>query len=238
MHYEAVIFDLYGTLIDIHTDERRTSLWRRMARFLRYQGVYAEAEQLRELFFAAVRYSQRSSPEPFPEVNLLAVWRALLSELGYRGADAQVVPIVQLFRALSMRRFSLFADTRPCLETLRPHYTLGVVSDAQRLFLEPEMAMLGLAHYFDTLVVSSDFGYRKPDARLFGHMLETLSVPPARALYVGDNPLRDISGARNAGMAAVLLQRPGVFPYELSETTPDATIASLRELPGLLAELR
>ena len=235
MRYDAILFDVYGTLIDIHTDERRASLWMRLARFLRYQGVPAEPQILRELFFTAARASQRTSAERFPEADLLAIWGALLGELGYRGPDEVLLPIVQLFRSLSVRRFGLFPDTARCLAALRPRFAFGLVSDAQRAFLLPELAMLGLAHQFDTIVISSDFGYRKPDTRLFARALEEIGVAPDRAVYVGDNPFRDVDGAHGAGMAAVLLLRPGAPSAEGSARPPDATIASLDELPAWLA---
>lgn len=230
MRYDAVIFDLYGTLIDIRTDERRASLWRRLAGYLRYQGLAAEAMPLREAFFAAVRASQRASAEPFPEVELVAVWAGLLRELGHASPEGAAVPSALLFRSLSVRRIGLFPDSLGCLAALRDHYALGLVSDAQRVFLAPEIAMLGLPPCFGATVVSSDFGYRKPDARLFAVALDRLGVPADRAVYVGDNQLRDVGGAHAAGMAAVLLRRPGAPIHDPSSHAPDATVASLGEL--------
>ena len=230
MRFDAVVFDLYGTLIDIQTDERRGSLWARLARFLRYQGLAAEPAPLREAFFAAMRRSQAASPQAYPEIDIPAILGAQMRELGYAGGDEFVVRVAQLFRSLSVRRFGLFPDALGCLAALRGRAALGLVSDAQRAFLEPELAMLGLAPHFGALVVSSDHGYRKPDPRLFASVLGQLGVAAEQAVYVGDNPLRDVGGARMAGMATVLLRRPGALVAEPGEHAPDLTIGSLDEL--------
>ncbi len=235
MRFDAVVFDLYGTLIDIQTDERRGSLWARLARYLRYQGLAAEPALLREAFFAAMRQSQAASPHAHPEIDIPAILGKQMRELGYAGGDEFVVRVAQLFRSLSVRRFGLFPDTLSCLAALRGRAVLGLVSDAQRAFLEPELAMLGLAPHFGALVVSSDYGFRKPDPRLFASALERLGVASDRAVYVGDNPLRDVGGARMAGMAAVLLRRPGATISERGEQAPDLTIGSLEELLRWLA---
>jgi putative hydrolase of the HAD superfamily len=232
LRIEAVLFDLYGTLIDIHTDERRGRLWERLARYLRYQGLPADAAALRSDFFAAVRRSQRESAEQYPEIDVVAIFGALLRRLGCDAPEPFVVQVVQLFRALSMRRFGLFPDTLHCLQALRGHARIGLVSDAQRPFLEPELAMTGLAPLLDAVVVSSDHGYRKPDPRLFARGLELLGAAPKRAVYVGDNPLRDVAGARMAGMRAVLLRRDVAAPAE-DGPAPDRTIRTLRELLDL-----
>jgi putative hydrolase of the HAD superfamily len=226
---EAVLFDLYGTLIDIHTDEGQGRLWERLARYLRYQGLPADAQALRREFFAAVRQGKDASRESHPEIDVVAIFADMLGRLGYAGHDQDIVQVVQLFRTLSMRRFGLFPDTLRCLRALGGQVKLGLVSDAQRAFLEPEIAMTGLAPLFDTLVVSSDYGYRKPDPRLFHKALGRLGVAPGRAVYVGDNPLRDVGGARAAGLGAVLLRRSGAGPAE-SGPPADWTIGGLDEL--------
>ena len=47
MKYENYIFDLYGTLVDIHTDEEKTELWEKLAQFYGYYGAVYTAEELK-----------------------------------------------------------------------------------------------------------------------------------------------------------------------------------------------
>lgn len=235
-HIKAIIFDLYNTLIDIWSEEQNPEVWRNLARFLRYQGLAADADDMQQAFFAHIRMQQRTSDEQWPEVDLVGAFRTLLSELGFSGPESFHLHVTQLFRALSIRRLQLFPDVLPGLHALREHVKLGIVSDAQRAFLEPEMDRLGLTPWFDTRVISGDHGYRKPDPRLFRMALVSLDVTPGEAVYVGDNDYRDICGAQNAGMRAILMQRAGHGMIEDGHCRPAMTIQTLHGLQKWLVE--
>lgn len=233
MTVRAVLFDLYNTLIEIQTDEHDPAVWQSLARFLRYQGLHTEADSMYKEFFKLVKLGKQESFEDHPEVNLLEHFRTLLHRFGYNGPDRFCVEITQMFRALTMRRFVLFPEVVSVLQSLQPAMRLGVVSDAQRAFLEPEMALLGLTDYMDVVVVSGDHGFRKPDPRLFRMALAGLNVSAHEAVYIGDHSFRDVCGAQAAGMKAFWLRRHHQKPDHRS-CPPDAVIQSLDELPALL----
>jgi FMN phosphatase YigB (HAD superfamily) len=67
----------------------------------------------------------------------------------------------------------------------------------------------GLAQYFKSVVLSSNFGRRKPDPYIYLEAARRAGNEPAKCAYVGDNPSRDIAGARQAGfgMVIILLER-------------------------------
>lgn len=48
--YQTYIFDLYGTLVDIHTDETKIEVWEKMALFYGYYGAFYTAEELRQTY--------------------------------------------------------------------------------------------------------------------------------------------------------------------------------------------
>lgn len=64
---------------------------------------------------------------------------------------------------------------------------------------------IGIAEYFERIVISGEVGLKKPDPRIFA--LALADSDPAEAVFVGDHPDQDVAGALNAGMTAVLLQR-------------------------------
>jgi len=84
--------------------------------------------------------------------------------------------------------------------------------------------------YFDGVVVSAVSGVEKPDPRLFEEALEASGVGRDRVVHVGNDPVTDISGAAEAGIDTVLVDRKGNIE------APEATfiISDLRELPDLL----
>jgi putative hydrolase of the HAD superfamily len=113
---------------------------------------------------------------------------------------------------------------------LRRFFRFGLVSDAQRAYLIPELDIVGIRPLFDAIVISSDYGYRKPDPRLFGTALRQLEVPASQALYVGDNLARDICGAHNAGLRAVLLRDTGESQPEDLDCQPEMRCRLLDDL--------
>ncbi len=233
---KAVLFDFYNTLLEIRTKEHDPEVWAQLSRFLSYQGARIDAAALHDAFFADLRAMQQARCERYPEINIVQIFRYLLHDLGCTGFDHFAVPLTQLFRALSIRRFRTFPDTQPALHTLRCHFKLGLVSDAQRVFLDPEMAQIGVLDLFDVRVISSDYGFRKPDARLFTMALDRLGVSAAEAIYIGDDVFRDISGAQIAGIKAVLVQRHDQTKDLKSTCAPALTVQTLAEVVEWLTQ--
>ncbi|MFR8428478.1 MAG: hypothetical protein ACLVCH_13905 [Roseburia inulinivorans] len=59
MKYENYIFDLYGTLVDIHTDEEKTELWEKLAQFYGYYGAVYTAEELKNAYALRLTGAER-----------------------------------------------------------------------------------------------------------------------------------------------------------------------------------
>jgi putative hydrolase of the HAD superfamily len=74
------------------------------------------------------------------------------------------------------------------------------------------LEVLGLASYFDAIVVSCETGFEKPSPVIFAKALEALGADPRSTLHVGDVPELDLEGARAAGIDAVLVDRRGRYP--------------------------
>jgi putative hydrolase of the HAD superfamily len=131
---------------------------------------------------------------------------------------------------------ALYADVEPCLLALEGRYRLGVIAN-QPTSVRAAMERDGLTRFFEVWGVSDDLGLQKPDPKLFSHVLDTAAVPPARALMLGDRLDYDVRPAKAAGMAAIWVLRGEApddpTPEQLAEA--DAAVASLREVPGVLA---
>lgn len=230
MKPKVILFDLYRTLIDIWTDEGNPDVWSRLARFLRYRGLRVDADVLHQAFFSQANDSLARSDEAYAEVDVLGIFRSILGGLGPVPSDLFALEVTQLFRTLTIVHFELFNDVKPVLEALHGRLKLGLISDAQRAFLEAELEMTGLQSFWDVTIVSSDHGFHKPDPRLFHMALERLGVSTNEAIYVGDSPPRDIVGARNAGIPSVLLLRGPVGQHHEGTCNPNWIIHDLNEL--------
>jgi putative hydrolase of the HAD superfamily len=110
-------------------------------------------------------------------------------------------------------------------------YILGVCSDADRDYLDANLARHGLG--FDAVVASEDVGCYKPHRAMFEAICDALSCEPSETVFVGDGPETDVEGARRAGLHAVWIERGHVrWPDTLGP--PPHTVHSLDELPELL----
>jgi putative hydrolase of the HAD superfamily len=67
-----------------------------------------------------------------------------------------------------------------------------------------------IENHFGIVLVSGEFGVRKPDPKIFQTAYERLQVQPEDCLMVGDNLTADIEGARNVGMQAVWMSKENV----------------------------
>lgn len=231
----AVLFDLYGTLIDIRTDEGDPAVWATLAQYLGYLGVVIGADDLRSQYLRRVEFQLSSSPQRHAEVDVFAVFRDIFAAYGRAKVSREkIIAAAMLFRSLSRRQFELFPDAAATVRRLRERYAVGLVSDAQWVFTEPELALTGLRDLFDVRVLSSRLGYKKPDPRLFARALAALHVAPEHAVYVGDNPSRDLVGARRAGIRCILFRPSGApVPGE----RPDAAFEQHPELERRVEEL-
>lgn len=126
-------------------------------------------------------------------------------------ADAREVAC-RAFMVPIFRRGSLYPDALPALAALRARgLRLGLVSNTPwgcpAAFWREELARLGLDRVVDSAVFCTDAGWRKPAPPVFRLALEGLGAAPAECLFVGDNLVWDVEGARAAGLDAVRIDR-------------------------------
>jgi len=117
---------------------------------------------------------------------------------------------------------------------LRSSYKLGLLSNYPDAgALRASLDKVDLRRHFDAIVVSGDFGRIKPHGLPFQKVLEQLDVGPAETVYVGDNWLGDVQGAKQAGLLAVWTRQfdsPEKFDRQPGDVDPDLTIHHIIEL--------
>lgn len=85
-------------------------------------------------------------------------------------------------------------------------YSLGIIANSISETEIPDwLERDGLAQYFSAVILSSKLGYRKPKPEIYLEAARQIGVEPARCAYVGDNPTRDILGAREVGFGMVII---------------------------------
>ena len=237
MDIRAILFDVNGTLIDIETDEGLEEIYRGIAHFLTYQGITLHRGEVRDLYFQIMQRQRAASTEKFVEWDAVSVWREFLRQTGSdytRALPPEKLAQLPLFlaelhRGIARKKLRLFPQVQETLEQLRGRYRMAVVSDAQSAYAVPELRAVGILNYFNPIIVSGDYGYRKPDPRLFQKALAALEVRPEHALYLGNDLYHDIQGAQQVGMKAILVSYNGAN-ISSEAVAPDYVIYTFAEL--------
>ncbi len=124
----------------------------------------------------------------------------------------------------------VYPEVPEVLSRLRKRYSLVILSNAAREFIEVEMRQGGLTGYFDLIVsATSDFGLVKKSHEFYRRICALLEIHPQGLIHVGDHREFDYQIPRGIGITAFHLNRKG------EQSGPDV-IQDLRILPDLLEE--
>lgn len=228
MKYTDLVFDLYGTLVDIHTEES-DEVWEKLAIYFGFYGAHYTGTELKEAFIADMAGREAKagqSYECFPDIPYELVMTELFEKKGItENAQALGINAAQLFRILSIDRLQQYPHVLDALAALRKKgYRLWLLSNAQRIFTEYELRYLGIGEQLDGIYISSDYRCRKPDVRFFHALIEEQKLEPSKCLMIGNDRQTDIAGAKAAGFAT--------FYMHTNLTPPDQAEADPALLPG------
>ena len=246
MSYRAVLFDLFDTLVWF--DRNRLPEVRVDGRVIRstaghlHQAFrpFAPGVELTE-FVEALTWSwqqaERVRGETHREVTAPERLRLLIGRLGLEASvlAPEAIPVLLATHMRELSRAVLFPPHHAALlRELRARHRLAVVSNfdyapTARGILERE----GIDHLFETVVVSDEVGWRKPQPVIFETALRRLGVSTREAVYVGDRADLDVAGAHGVGMDAVWINRDG-SPLPPGIRAPEFEIRDLEELTRIL----
>ena len=206
MKYESYVFDLYGTLVDIHTEEDRTEVWEKLAIFYGYYGGKYTPAELRNSYEEIVHRTEGimkgDNHEVFPELKIEDVFLELFTAKGVEADKTLAVHAGQFFRALSTDYVKLYDGAAELLTFLKEKgKRVYLLSNAQRIFTEYEMRALGIYDQFDGVYISSDYCCKKPDIQFYNALLDELQLNRQKTIMIGNDNHCDIEGAKAAGLA-------------------------------------
>lgn len=209
MKYTDLIFDLYGTLVDIHTEEDTTA-WEKTAFFFGFHGAAYTGPELLLSFqtaMAARKAQAGQDYECYPDIPMEEVFAQLFRQKGIcDDALALGTQALALFRISSLEYIRLYPGVPEALNRLRERgFRLWLLSNAQAMCTRGELRLMGLDRAFDGIYLSSDYVCRKPDKRFFDALLQGEHLDPSRCLMIGNDRDTDIAGAKARGLATLYL---------------------------------
>jgi putative hydrolase of the HAD superfamily len=161
-------------------------------------------------------------------------WTRGLKALGIDDPDFGI-ELAERFPVERRKNPFVYEESFHVLDQLKGKYQLLLLTNGSpdlqntKLDITPE-----LVPYFDHIVISGAFGRGKPDATIFEHALEKMSLTKDEAIMVGDNLMTDILGASRVGMKSVWINRHN---KARNEVVPDYEITHLEELFPILSSL-
>lgn len=196
------VFDLYGTLVDIHTNESAEKFTEKISKY------FARLNPRVEDFFALYKKlcAEKNSGENC-EIDLLSVFREILSHGGNTVDESTVLKAAEYFRKKSRSRLKLYKGVRVLLKELNERGArLYILSNAQSCFTLKELEKLKILKYFKGVELSSDFGEKKPAPEFFKHIIDKYSLEPETTVYIGNDFKADILGAKAVNLSTAYIK--------------------------------
>ena len=216
---KAVIFDLDHTLFD------------------RHGTLMSLVPKLREEFSVNENLSDAAIGEIWCYADDHFVyygWERILAYLSEKGVF-NVTPSFPDYSAFIYKHFAVtavpFPETIPMLERLHGMgLKTGLITNGNHALQYAKIGMLGLEPHFDEIIATGDYGIHKPDRAIFDVMREKMGFSPDEMVYVGDNPVNDVEGARSAGWKTVWMKstgwwKDGIAPADREVNTVNEVIS-------------
>ncbi len=211
--FKNYLFDLYGTLIDINTDEWKKELWEKLSILYNYKGADYSADEIAKDYGKFVAEEKASVRKSHPEyknidIKIEKVFRKLFKQKDVKVTKRDIAEICTAFRCYSTVYIKLYDGVLDLLDTLKAKgKKIYLLSNAQRGFTENELNMFGLTKYFDGIVISSDEECSKPDTRYYDVLIDRYNLNRSETIMIGNDYISDIKGAKEAGLKALYIHQ-------------------------------
>ncbi|MFH1306154.1 MAG: HAD family hydrolase [Candidatus Micrarchaeota archaeon] len=224
---KAIIFDLDNTLVNFWEFKKESA--KEAAKAMVNAGLEMDGERVEKLIFNIYEIYGIEYQMTFTE---------LLKPFKFEKGKFERMRNAAITAYLRKKGEILkpYEGVEEMLGKLKGKYKLAVLTDAPKGNAYKRLEFSGLEKYFEKVGTFHDTNIYKPGVEPFLHILGELGVKAEEALMVGDNPGRDIKGARNAGMKTVFAKYGHVFGDD--GTKADYEINKPRELIEFVEKLK
>ena len=189
---KAIIFDLDNTLID-----RQKAFKEMLER--KFHILFDDEELIQKMINDILKWDNNGTVE---RIDVFKKWAEIYH-------ITKISP-EQLDKEWSNESGSvafLFDDVRDTLKELKKKYKIAVLTNGNASSQRRKLNTINIYDLLDYSLVSSEYGVRKPDKKIFEYTAKQLDLKTEECSYVGDNYKIDILGSRNAGMLPVFISR-------------------------------
>ncbi len=242
MTIQAVFFDVGGTIETYQYDQelriKNTPLLREV---ITRNNITLQMDDSQLAAFISKGFSdyKKWSTASLVELSPRLVWARFIFK------DDQ---ILDKLSERAAEELSFLYETRFHERYLRPEmpevlakikeldFKIGCISNVgSRSQVPYNLKKYGIIHYFHPIVLSSEYGRRKPDPAIFHHAAHLANVPTDVCVYIGDKISRDIVGSKKAGYClAIQIRHDFDYDKDDNEIEPDYFIQDMTELIPIL----
>ncbi len=200
--YKNYVFDLYGTLVDIHTNETKPYLWKKMKVWYDMHGaIYDRPLTLKKKFYSLIKEKEADMNNEYAEIQIEYVFLQLFEDKGVKATMELSIETGKMFRMLSLDYVRLYDGVFELLNRLKKNgKKIYLLSNAQRIFTEPEMVLLQIYDMFDGIIYSSDAGVKKPSSEFYDTLFKKYGLKKSESVMIGNDHICDAKGASDYGI--------------------------------------
>jgi HAD superfamily hydrolase (TIGR01509 family) len=230
---EAVFLDVGNTLRIVIEDKDFITLSKRQ--LVELTGAQETPEAFHKKLEERYKVLRKRAKEQLVEASEKEMWTQwMLPEFPAETIAPLSSKLTRLWRDCDGRRVPRDDARNTIIELSKRGYLLGIIANTITETEIPDyLETDGLSGYFKTVILSSKVGIRKPNPEIYWEAARRIGVEPAKCVYVGDNPVRDLEGTRAAGYGMfILFFEPATQAKEppTVEIKPDYTIREMKEL--------
>jgi epoxide hydrolase-like predicted phosphatase len=195
MTIRAIIWDLGGVILRTENRAPRTQLAERLGM------TYEDLDRL-------VFESQSSKLATIGSIDENRHWETVCKTLNLLPEE------IPALREGFFEGDRIDTSLLEAINSLRPRFRIGLLSNAWselRKYIEDEWH---IADVFDDMIISAEVGLAKPDPRIYQLAVDRLGVPAEQTVFI-DDVLRNVEGARLAGLASIQFQNPSQVQAEI-----------------------
>lgn len=128
----------------------------------------------------------------------------------------------------------MYDGVKELLDSLHGKFKMSIVTNGLKEVQRPRLKKLGMMHYFDSIIVSDEIGFKKPQGEYFEYVWQSIPNPPEKSevLIIGDSLNSDIRGGRNFGIKTCW---NSFGKKNKSKVKPNYVINNILELKELLS---
>lgn len=235
---KAVIFDYIGTLINCKgytMEASRDNLYTALVN----EGFNVGKDKFLTAYNEAHEKYRIIRFEQLREVTN-SVWVAeALHNLSFKVAadDPRIKAALSIFFKSYIDSFELREGAKKLIKQALQQYKIGLISNfTYAPVIYASLRYVGINDLFNAIIVSEEIGWRKPSSHIFQHALDKLGVEANEAIYIGDSPLEDIKGAKEAGLRTIFVVSQFYTLKDLSESKQKPEFIA-KNLPSIAKKL-